>query len=127
MRRSVDEIVAVCADSDWNYLTVTAQHRSPEDEDGLCSGTDKDMPLPTKDDIKGNMQRIATEDASDDLLGKLERGLTSQALEAAVARMTLAAQRNRKDVIPLEAHVEILQRFIRRCEEWGRLKESRDY
>lgn len=130
MQRSLDEIIAVCADTGWDYLTVASQHDSPEEEgtgDGSCLGTGKAAQLPTEDDINQKMQRIATEDASDDLLGNIELGLASQALEAAIIQMTLAAQGNRKEIIPLEVHIEILQRFISRGEEWSKLGKGKKY
>lgn len=130
MRRSVDETVAVCADTGWDYLTLATQHDSPEGDDpgdGSCLGTGEAAQLPTEDDVNEKMQRIATEGASDDLLGNIEFGLASQALEAAITQMTLAAQGNRKEIIPLDVHIEIVQRFISRGEEWGKLGKGKKY
>lgn len=120
----------MCADTGWDYLTVATQHDSPEEEGPAESsffGTGKAAQLPTEDDINEIMQRIATEDASDDLLGNIEQGLASQALEAAIIQMTLAAQGNRKEIIPLEAHIEIVQRFISRGQEWSKLGKGKKY
>ncbi|KAJ0114206.1 hypothetical protein J7T55_008042 [Diaporthe amygdali] len=116
MCRSTGEVLAMCLEMGNAYMAVSTQDESfgekvPIGEVRL--GADEGVLRPTSQNTKEMMKSLAEEDDIPNILSKIGHGWPySRALEIAIIQMTQAEHGMSHELIPLEKHIEVLQRFL---------------
>ncbi|KAG6363055.1 hypothetical protein INS49_008150 [Diaporthe citri] len=124
MCRRPGEALALCLEVQRNNLTAITQNQLYGDdvERGLRTvGVNEGIYLPVETDVPSLLQEMQKLDEKPDLVDRLAKYDPSNALEIAIRQTTQQWNGNKKVLLPLKEHIEVLARFDRKGAEWKKI------